>query len=180
MLDYARANAAAYIVTGQARFVQGDAANFELDDRYGLVVSTFDALNHLPDFAALKGCFLSVYPLLVEGGTFIFDLNTAEGLRHWTGISVEDSPELMLVTRAIYDPASQKAFMRISGFSLAREDLYERFEETAYEVAFDLQAVKFALHEAGFRSIYFARLQDLDAPIDEPERENRIFILAKK
>jgi SAM-dependent methyltransferase len=180
MLDYARANAAAYIVTGQARFVQGDAANFEVDEKVGLVVSTFDALNHLPDFAALKGCFRSVYPALVEGGCFIFDLNTRQGLRHWTGISVEDSPELMLVTRAIYDDESQKAFMRISGFALAGEDLYERFEETAYEVAFDLQAVREELFTTGFHRAWFAKLQDLGAPIEDPESENRIFILAEK
>ncbi|RPJ46398.1 MAG: class I SAM-dependent methyltransferase [Chloroflexi bacterium] len=180
MLDYARANAAAYIVTGQARFIQGDAANFNLDGQVGLVVSTFDALNHLPDFYALKGCFLSVYPVLVEGGRFIFDLNTAEGLKHWTGISIEDSPELMLVTRALYDGENQKAYMRISGFVLAEENLYERFEETAYEVAFDLRAVREALWETGFRSVRFARLQDLAAPVDDPEREGRIFVVAEK
>ncbi len=180
MLDYARANAAAYIVSGQARFIQGDASNFEMDERFGLVLSTFDALNHLPDFTALKGCFLSVYPVLVEGGSFIFDLNTTEGLRRWTGISIEDSPELMLVTRALFDETSQKAFMRISGFALSGDGLYERFEETAYEVAFPLQAVKEALLETGFHSVRFARLQDLSAPVDDPERENRIFILAEK
>jgi SAM-dependent methyltransferase len=180
MLGYARANAAAYIVTGQARFVQGDAANFVMDEEFGLVVSTFDALNHLPDFSALKSCFLSVYPALVAGGLFIFDLNTTEGLKHWTGISVEDSPELMLITRAIYDESTHKALMRISGFVLARDALFERFEETAYEVAFDLSVVREALVETGFHRIYFARLLDLGMPVDDPERETRIFIIAEK
>lgn len=180
MLEYARENTAPYIVGGQARFLQADAANFELDEHFGLVLSTFDALNHLPDFSALKGCFLSVYPVLEDGGQFIFDLNTTEGLRRWTGLAVEDSPELMLVNRALYDEASQKAFSRISGFALNSEGLYERFEEITYEVAFDLQAVKEGLFETGFRSVRFSRLQDLSAPIDQPERESRIFILAEK
>jgi SAM-dependent methyltransferase len=180
MLEYARANAAAYIVTGQANYIQADAANFEMDERFGLVVSTFDALNHLPDFTALKSCFLSVYPVLVEGGLFIFDLNTREGLKHWTGISIEDSPDLMLVTRALYDEESQKAFMRVSGFVLAGEARYERFEETAYELAFELQSVREALRDTGFKKVHFARLQDLGAPVDEPERETRIFIIAEK
>ncbi len=180
MLDYARSNAAAYIVTGQARFVLGDASNFEMDEQFGLVVSTFDALNHLEDFNALKGCFLSVYPVLVEGGLFIFDLNTIEGLRRWTGVSVEDSPELMVVTRALYDETSQKAYTRISGFILAGEGLYERFEETTHEAAFRLQSVHNALLETGFHNIRFARLQDLAAPVDDPELASRIFILAEK
>jgi SAM-dependent methyltransferase len=180
MLDHAREKAAPYIVGGQARFIQADVSNFEMDEQFGLAVSTFDALNHLPDFNALKGCFLSVYPALLDGGQFIFDLNTIEGLRRWTGLLVEDSPELMLVNRALYDETSQKAFSRISGFALNNEGLYERFEETTYEVAFDLQAVKEGLFETGFRNVRFSKLQDLSAPVDNPERETRIFIVAEK
>lgn len=180
MLDYARSNAASYIVTGQARFVQGDAADFTLDDQFGLAVSTFDALNHLPDLQALRGCFASVYPLLVDSGVFIFDLNTSYGLRHWTNISVEDLPELMLVTRAFFDEASQKAYTHISGFLSAGDERYERFEETVYEVAFALEAVKQALLETGFRSVHMAKLQNLQTTVDDPERESRIFFVAEK
>lgn len=181
MLDYARQNAAPYLVTGQARFVQGDAANFEFDEPFGLVLSTFDALNHLPDLYALKGCFLSVYAALAAGGTFIFDLNTPRGLKRWTGISVEDQPEMMLVTHALFDETSGKAFMRISGFVQTEdEQLYEHFEETAYEVAFDLAQVKQTLLDTGFTSVRFARLQDLSAPLADPDEENRVFIIAVK
>jgi len=180
MLDFARSSAAPYIVTGQARFVQGDAADFTFDERFGLVVSTFDALNHLPDFGALKSCFLSVFPVLDDGGMFIFDLNTPLGLRQWRNISVEDTPDLMLVTRAFYEEGSRRAFMHISGFVASEDGLYERFEETAFEVAFDLAEVKEVLLEIGFRTVRFARLQDLAAPVDEPEREPRIFIIAEK
>lgn len=181
MLDYARQNVAPYLVAGQARFVQGDASNFEFDEQFGLVLSTFDALNHLPDLYALKSCFLSVYAVLAAGGTFIFDLNTPKGLKRWTGISVEDQPELMLVTRALYDEASGKAYMHISGFVQSEdEQLYERFEETAYEVSFDLNRVKQALLDTGFINVRFARLQDLNAPLPDPDEENRVFIIAEK
>jgi SAM-dependent methyltransferase len=47
MLDYARENARAYLAGGQARFIQADASRLALAERFGLVVSTFDALNHL-------------------------------------------------------------------------------------------------------------------------------------
>ncbi len=180
MLEYARQNTAPYRMMDQVRFIQGDAAHFELDDRFGLVLSTFDALNHLPDLDALKGCFRSVFSVLEAGGLFIFDLNTPRGLRRWTGISIEDSPELMLVTRALFDETSGKAFMHVSGFALAEDGRYDRFEETAYEVAFDLQQVKGGLLEAGFHDVHFARLQELDLPLDNPDLENRIFIIAHK
>jgi SAM-dependent methyltransferase len=180
MLDYARQNAAPYLLAGQARFVQGDAAHFEFDERFGLVLSTFDALNHLPGWDALKGCFLSVFSVLTPGGIFIFDLNTPLGLRRWTGISVEDSPELMLVTRSLFDEVTGRAFTRISGFVQAENDLYERFEETAYEVPFELEEVKQALMETGFLNVCFAKLQDLSVPLSNPEQESRVFIIAEK
>jgi SAM-dependent methyltransferase len=180
MLEYARSNAAPYIVTGQARFVQGDAAGFSLDDRFGLVVSTFDALNHLPDMAALKGCFRSVFPLLEAGGLFIFDLNTLHGLRRWTGMSVSDTPDILLVIRSLFDEEARRAYTRISGFLPARDGLYERFEETAYNTAFDLELVRQALLESGFCAARFARGDDFSAPVDDPEAETRIFFIAEK
>jgi SAM-dependent methyltransferase len=79
MLEYAREKNAPYIVAGQARFIQGDAANFELDQQFGLVVSTFDALNHLPDFQRPEELFPVGLPGVAEGGQFIFDLNTRKG-----------------------------------------------------------------------------------------------------
>jgi SAM-dependent methyltransferase len=180
MLEYARQTAAAYIVAGQARFVQGDAANFSLDETFGLVVSTFDALNHLPDRTALRGCFAAVFAHLLEGGVFVFDLNTRYGLSRWTGISVEDNSELMLVLRSIYDAENSRALMRVSGFFQVEEGRYERFEETAYNTVFDLADVEAALRAVGFRSVRFARLQDLHTPVPEPEQEPRIFIVAEK
>lgn len=180
MLEYARANTAPYLLTGQVHFVRGDASNFRLEERFGLVASTFDALNHLPDFDALQGSFRSVYPLLEEGGWFVFDLNTRLGLRRWNSISVEDSQELMLVTRSLYDESGGKACMRVSGFVSNGDGLYERFEETAYEVAFDLMPVREALLVAGFQNVYFARSQDFSHPVEAPENEARIFIVAEK
>jgi SAM-dependent methyltransferase len=180
MLTYAKANTAPYIVAGQARFVQADAAHFALAEQFGLVVSTFDALNHLPDFEALRGCFLSVWPLLVAGGLFIFDLNTLYGLRRWTGVSVSDTPEMMLIIRSLFDEQTRRGYTRISGFLPAANGLYERFEETAYNTAFNLEPVRQALLEAGFRAVRFARGDDFTAPVTDPEAETRIYFIAEK
>ena len=40
MLFFAEGNARKYIESGQARFIQGDASDFSLDEKFGLVVST--------------------------------------------------------------------------------------------------------------------------------------------
>lgn len=182
MLHYARANTAPYLITGQVEFVQGDASAFHLDQQFGLVVSTFDALNHLPSMESLKSSFDCVFNHLAEGGMFVFDLNTRYGLSRWTSISVEDSPELMLVMRALYDEGQGRAHMRVSGFVKSEDGdgRYERFEETAYETVFDLAEVEAGLRESGFRAVRFARSQELNTAVAEPERESRIFIIAEK
>ena len=47
MIAYARQNTSAY--RERAAFSVADAANFTIENPVGLAVSTFDALNHLPD-----------------------------------------------------------------------------------------------------------------------------------
>jgi SAM-dependent methyltransferase len=180
MLGYAHQNNASYVEAGQARFLEADAADFTLDEQFGLVVSTFDALNHLPDQAALRGCFASVYPLLLPDGFFIFDLNTRAGLVQWNGINVRDMPDYLIIDRAIYDGESDRAWVKITGFSRTESGLYERFEQTAYNTAYDLAWVRDSLFRAGWRSVYFARIDDLGMPVPDPETLNRAFVIARK
>jgi SAM-dependent methyltransferase len=180
MLSYARENAAAQVQAGRAHFIQANATDFMLDEPVGLAVSTFDALNHLPDMAALRCCFDRVFAALVEGGLFIFDLNTRAGLRRWSNIGIEDDEEVTLITRGLYIEAESRAWIRITGFARNAGGLYQRFEETAYNTAFDLAQVRAALLESGWRDCYFARSQDLATPLADPEQEARAFIVARK
>jgi SAM-dependent methyltransferase len=180
MLRYARENTAPYIERGQATFVHADAAGFSLDEQFGLAVSTFDALNHLPGKEALRGCFQSVHALVFPGGFFVFDLNTRAGLRRWNGINVRDMPDLLLIDRGIYDRESNRAWVKITGFLRTEGGLYERFEQTSYNYAFELDWVRDTLFKTGWQSAYFCRLSDLGMPVVEPEQESRIFCVARR
>jgi len=180
MLSYAQQNNACYVEAGQARFFEADAADFTLDEQFGLVVSTFDALNHLPGKEALRGCLASVYPLLLPDGFFIFDLNTRAGLDQWNGINVREAPDHLIVDRGIFDREGDRAWVKITGFVRTEGGLYERFEQTAYNTAYDLAWVRDSLFRAGWRSVYFARVDDLGMPIPDPERLNRAFVIAHK
>lgn len=179
MLHYAREHARQYIQTGQATFIQGDASNFTLDERFGLVVSTFDSLNHLEHEQALYRCFQCVYA--VCDGYFIFDLNTRRGLKRWNSIQVDDSDDdVLIINRGIYDGHSDKAWTKITGFIRLPDGRYERFDETAFNTVFDMTKVRDALLAVGWKNVYFARIQDLRTPLDEPEKEGRVFIVAGK
>jgi SAM-dependent methyltransferase len=180
MLDHARQNCLDFIVAEQAEFIHGDAADFQMEQKFGLVISLFDALNHLPGETALRSCFRCCLNALVEGGTFIFDLNTIRGLQNWNGVNIHNTEEIFLLNRAIYDQLTIKAWTKITGFMRTENGLYERFDETVYNTVFEMQAVMDWLLEAGFGSAYFASGSDLSTPIGEPEQEQRIFFVAQK
>jgi SAM-dependent methyltransferase len=180
MIAYARENNLEYMVAGQADFIQGDAANFKLDEKFGLTVSTYDALNHLPDANALGNCFRCVFDTLLEGGHFIFDLNTHAGLQQWNGIMVTPGEEVYLINRGMYDQHTIKAWTKITGFVQDNSGLYERFDETVYNTVFEMAAVRGWLLEAGFQAVHFAIDGELNKPIENPEAQQRVFFIARK
>jgi SAM-dependent methyltransferase len=178
MLHYAKENTARFVETGQAKFIRADASNFTLGDHFGLVVSTFDSLNHLESEQALADCFRCVYA--VCDGYFIFDLNTRRGLRRWNSIYVnETSEDALIITRGICDEENNRAWTRITGFIETSDGLYERFDENAFNSIFDLDKVKAALLDVGFKQVHFAHVKELQTPIAEPEEEGRVFVVAK-
>ncbi len=179
MLAHARENNAAFLASGAARFLQGDAAAFTLDERFGLVVSTYDALNHLPSLGALRACFACVHAVTLPDGTFAFDLNTRLGLKRWNSLGVTETDETVIINRGIYD-GGDKAYTRINGFVRDDDGRYTRFEETAYNTVFDLAAVRAALLEVGWADAYFALAGDLRARLDEPESAGRVFVIARR
>lgn len=178
MLDRARHNLEGQSAKSSATFVQADATQFQLDRSYGLVVSTYDALNHLPDLESLRSCFTCVAAATIYGGYFMFDLNTIRGLRRWNGITVSETDDLFLVQRGVFDGQS-RARMLLTGF-IRDGQHFTRFEESVYNTVFKLATVQEMLIETGWASVYFARSDDLATPIYEPEHEDRVWIIAKR
>lgn len=179
MLHYASENARAFLDSGRATFRPGDAVDFKLDEHFGLVVSTYDSLNHLENERSLKSCFRSVHA--VCDGYFVFDLNTRFGLKRWSNVHIDDSDEdCFIVTRGFYDGENDKAWMKITGFVKETDGGFERFDETVFNTVFELERVKSALLMIGWKDVYFARIQDLRTPLAEPELEGRVFIVASK
>ena len=179
MLLYARENTRRYVESGQAKFIRADAGDFSLDERFGLVVSTYDSLNHLEDEQALANCFRCVHA--VCDGYFIFDLNTRRGLQNWNGIRVDDgSDDAVIIRRGIFDTNGDRALMKISGFVETQDGLYERFSETVYNTAFSMERVKEALIDIGWKRVHFARLSELSSPLSDPEEELRVFVVASR
>jgi len=179
MLGFAHENLARYVESGQCELVRADASEFTLEERFGLVVSTYDSLNHLEDESALQNCIRCVSAIC--DGYFIFDLNTRSGLKNWNNVQVDEGDENELViARGEYDGQGDKAVMRITCFVRMHDGSYKRFDESVYNTAFSLSNVNGILLDTGWKNVYFARIKDLRSPVAEPESENRIFVIASK
>jgi len=178
MLRFAEENTRSYIEAGSARFIKADAADFAVDERFGLVVSTYDSLNHLANEEALTGCFRCVRGIC--DGWFIFDLNTRRGLKQWNNINVHDGKDdTLIITRGVYDGQGDRAWTTITGFVKDSDGRFRRFDETVYNTAFDMMRVRQALYDTGWENIYFARMQALSIPLADPEQEGRVFVIAR-
>lgn len=179
MLNYARENAHQFVQSGQAKFIQANASDFALDEHFGLVVSTFDSMNHLEDGQTLRKCLECVYA--VNDGYFVFDVNTRRGLRRWNGIQVDDNnEEAFIISRGIYDGESDRAWMKFTGFGRVPGGLYERFDQTAFNTVFAVEKLIEMLREIGWKDVYSAQFQDLQTPFNEPEKEEMVFLVARK
>ena len=64
-----------------ATLVPGDITKFSLGTRFDVVICMFDTLNHVSEFTGWLELFDRVHEHLVEGGLFVFDVNTVGRLR---------------------------------------------------------------------------------------------------
>jgi SAM-dependent methyltransferase len=179
MLSHARRNAGRHARENHADFIKADAAEFRLKRGYGLAVSTFDALNHLPDRARLRSCFSCVRSALAPGGCFVFDLNTRRGLGMWNGITVEETEELFILNRGVFGGDMARAYHKTTGFMKTDKGSYERFEQTAYNTVFSMAEVSEDLMAAGFVHARAAASKDLSGSVEDPESLARVFFVAR-
>ena len=175
MLRHARQNCADYTTNGTLQFVQADMSGLPLAGKFGLVVSTYDAVNHLPDGAALARLFTAVADQLAPGGMFVFDMNTRAGLVGWGTVNVQELPDLFLVMRGVFAADDNRATMQITGF--VRDNSgggWQRVDETAYNTIFPMATVAQLLRDAGFSRMYAAALDDLTTAVADPEAISRV------
>ena len=67
------------------RFVEGDFTNFQLAERFDLIICGFNSLNHLSDITLLSTMFRTVAAHLEVDGLFVFDAITSAGMKRLSG-----------------------------------------------------------------------------------------------
>ena len=177
MLEHAAAKNALYVRSGRARFVEADASSFQLPDKYETVVSTFNTLNHLPDFDAVEACLASVSNALVPGGSFLFDIDTRHGLDTMVGTNVviDTEEEIALWKRIRFE---NKVILYATG-CFRHDGIWARYRETLVKIYIPTAELERALSDAGFESVVFTA-PDFETVIDDPEVEETAHVVARK
>ena len=174
MLRFARENAPG------AEFVHADARSFSLPDKFDVVISVFDSLNHILSIEELGEVFVGVLAALEPGGVFFFDLNMAGGyFLTWNdnfGI-VED--DLVCVVRSGYDSTTRTAEFKTTIFSL-QGTAWQRSEVILLQKCYSDTEVRSALKTAGFRDIRAYAYNDKGDFAELTEEAERAFFICRK
>ncbi len=129
-----------------ATLTQADMTKFSLGVRYDVVICLFDTLNHLPRFDDWAEAFKRAHEHLVEGGLFIFDVNTIGRLR---GLGrqqpyVEDFAGNYVIMNIT--PTDSDVFVwEVKIFERLGEDIFKLHHETILELGVPLAQIRAAL-----------------------------------
>jgi len=142
------------------RFMQGDARAFSFDERFDLVVATYDSLNHILQLDELRQVFGCVRRSLAPGAPFVFDLGTEEGFQtSWSEPHIVVEDDLVVVGRGEYHPGDRLAEYRIT--ILRTEGGWVREDVAVSERYHRPEDVLELLGEEGFVDVSIAAATDL-------------------
>ena len=149
-----------------------DMREFELYGTVKAVVSVCDSMNYITDEEDLLDVFKLVNNYLDPGGVFIFDLNTVYKYEEILGENViaENREESSFIWENWYDEEEQINEYDLTLFIQNEDGLYEKYEETHYQRAYDLELVCELLEKAGLKLEAVYDAFTMEAPGEDSER----------
>lgn len=164
-----------------AVLIEGDAADFTVDEQFPVVVSTYDIPNHLADLEQIAAYLQCVYRAVSPGGLLVFDIATVTGLRGMNTVQIRETDEAMLLFRGALNESLGIGFYRISGVVQADDGRYDRFVTTMTNIVVPIDQLLKQLAEAGWTDIYLAAQDDLLTPLPEvPDNLPHVFLVSRK
>ncbi len=93
---------------GSVRWTRGDITAFDLGERFDLIVSVTDVLNHLETLDDWERAFRCFARHLRPGGYVFFDLLTCLGLERQDTYTIQDREDGVLLLGVIWEPAVRR------------------------------------------------------------------------
>ena len=164
MIDIARVNCP------EAAFDVADMTAYRPEKQFDLVTCTGDALNHIPEFAAVEKIFENVYAYTAPGGYFIFDLLNEREVSDSEPFEMDFS-DTTRVWFQMTRPAANKVVLTIRVF----ENGALAFEENIRETVHDVPVICALLEKAGFTLLRCA-----DRLLEDSGHGTTWFVIARK
>lgn len=153
----------------RARLVEGDISDFDLGERFDVVICVFDTLNHLPRFELWQALFACTRAHLRAGGLFIFDVNTVTKI-HGLAAYPPFFQEAGTVTVAMnVDPPDADGLSQWNIWLIERhpDGSLSGLHEPVWELGVELEAI-----ENGLLAADFTVLETLDELGGQPTWES--------
>jgi SAM-dependent methyltransferase len=123
-----------------ARFVKADVAEVRLNEKFDMVLFLFDSANHMYSLSHLTRVFKNARRHLKKGGYFIFDMNTAAGLKGWEELQVRRARNYTVITSGVYDDEEMTAEVIIEAF-IKEDRRYKRTVQLLTEKTYDTSEI---------------------------------------
>jgi len=163
---------------GRVEYHVSDMAELELARRFDLAISLFDSLNYITDPRRLARAIERVGEHLVEGGYFIFDVNTIYALAHHffdqANLASDRYPHYIWSSE--YDHATRICTIRMT-FEVLEKGEPRQFVETHYQRGYTLEELSRMLLDAGFEVVDVLHAYRFRKPT---RRTDRVFYVARK
>ena len=153
-----------------------DMRRFDLGKTFPVIGCFYDSLNHLIREDDVRNAFVCASKHTEQGGYYLFDVNTALGLRNWRPYYSQKKGKFFVCQTADYNPKTKIGTCKIEAFVKRRDGKVEIIEETIKEKAYSLRFLKYALATAGFKQIVFKPFISSDSI----KESGRLFVICKK
>ena len=156
-----------------------DMREFELYGTVKAVVSVCDSMNYITEEEDLLEVFKLVNNYLDPKGVFIFDLNTIYKYETLLGDNTiaENREESSFIWENWYDEETQINEYDLTLFIENEDGLYEKYEETHYQRACEIERVCQLIEEAGMKVEAVYDAFTTEAVHEESER---VYIVARE
>lgn len=158
-----------------ASFIKGDISSFALPQKVDYCVCSLDSINHLKSIEQVGECFNCVYNSLVDGGIFVFDVNTV--YKHKNVLNdntfVFDEENFFLTWDNEY--LGENTVRILLDFFVFNGVNYDRFSEEFCEKAYEISELENKLNKFKILGVYD------ELTLTEPKNDSeRIYFVCKK
>jgi ubiquinone/menaquinone biosynthesis C-methylase UbiE len=177
MLAVARRRCSSFLRSGRVQFVLGDSLSFKTHERFGLVVCTFDSVNHFESVDALRRLFSVANRSTHSRGILVFDIQTITAAKINHSVTRDGSDFVLNFSRSAI-PSTNHAIIRAFG-AVRSGKRFIRFDQTVVESFFPLRDVETQLRRAGWKSITYYPDGSMESAITNPEDYPRVMVVAR-